>query len=86
MNTEVKKGWPIVVDNSEPKYDWNKALKKAQNKDILQDKLAQINHIFSASEKQQIINNDRMKLVMDIPPSTLGYEPNEWGKQTDDSR
>ena len=78
MNTEVRKGWPIVVDNSEPKYYWNKALKKAQNKDILQDKLAQINHIFSALEKQHIMNRNRMKLVMDIPPSTLGYTPNDW--------
>jgi len=40
--------------------------------------MAQINHIFNALEKQKIINKKRMELVMDIPPSTLGYKPNVW--------
>ena len=76
MTKEVKIGWDMNR-KPPPKYDWKTKFEEAENKDIFKDKVAQINHIFNKEDKTNITKKGYMKVVINIPPSTLGYEADE---------
>ena len=60
-----------------PRYDWKTKFEKTEDKDIFEDKVAQIKHIFNEEDKTNLTNKEYMKVVINIPPSTLGYEADE---------
>ena len=76
MAIGVKNGWNDMPKPPQ-KYDWKLQLKKAQGKNIFNDKVAQIQHILKEEDMTGIIKKGYMKVLMNIPPSTLGYTKNE---------
>ena len=72
-------GWQHIYKSSlEPKQNWEEIFEKNKDKNIFDSKISQINIILSPTEKQDVMQSKKeRRLLMNTPPSTIGYNKNE---------
>ena len=74
----LKTGWGHVHKTGLPAHNWKEIFEKNEGKDILNNKVAQLHAILSPTERKEIRkSHNKMKLLMNTPPSTLGYNKEE---------
>ena len=74
----LKTGWGHVHQLGPPAPKWEEIFEKNKGKNILDNKVAQLHKIMSPAERKEIRKSPKkMSLLMNTPPSTLGYNRKE---------